>query len=68
MITENGWSNFDVYCAVNAYYDTNLKRSIWDFLKAEYKPFNALDYDEMVRKTKEREIWEGLYKVDIRKS
>ena len=34
---------FDVYLAVNAYYNTNSKRSIWDFLKAKYKPSNASD-------------------------
>lgn len=46
---ERGWSEEQIERELRAYYDRDLKRTPWDFLKAEYRPPKRIDYWAIVR-------------------
>lgn len=55
-----GWSWMEIRMEIENYYRKDVKRSPWDFIRAEYRPPKRMDYVEMIRRRSQAEIQEEL--------
>lgn len=41
---EKGWTDNEIYAAIQSFYNKDKNRTPWDFLKAAYRPPKKVDY------------------------